>query len=85
MAKAKLKPIPSQPRYPWDKWFARRRTVLRFGEDFRCQFHSMGIQIRAAAIKRGLHVSVFTDPGQITILVNGLREPVKKSKKNGAK
>ena len=56
-------------RYPWDKWFKRNKTVLVRGEDYECQPHSMGVQVRDAAAKRGLRVSVEIDEGTITATV----------------
>ena len=46
------------PRYPWDRWFRRKAFTLRRGQGYRCQPHSMSVQVRSAAQKRGLRVSV---------------------------
>lgn len=62
----KKKPHPNQL-YPWDRWFARRKTVLQ-RSDYRCEPHSMGVQIRAAAMKRKLRVRVLIEGGMITII-----------------
>lgn len=45
-------------RYPWDKWFARKRLRLQRGKDFNCQPWSMMVQIRSAATARNRKVSV---------------------------
>jgi hypothetical protein len=54
--------------HPWDRWFIKPRITLKRGRDFDCQPHSMGVQIRQAAKKRGLHFSVRIDEGNITVI-----------------
>jgi len=55
-------------RYPWDRWFKRRRFRLQYGRDYRCLPHSMGVQVRSAAYKRGVHVKVEINAlGTITV------------------
>ncbi len=54
------------PRYPWDKWFKKNTLVLRRGEHYHCQPHSMGVQVRSAADKRDLEVHIEIDEGTIT-------------------
>ena len=54
-------------RYPWDRWLGKKRIVLRRGRDYRCQPHSMGVQVRNAAAARGVHVSVKILEGEITV------------------
>lgn len=48
-------------RYPWDRWFVRGEFTARRGKDFKCKPHSMAIQIRTEAAKRGLKVSVYIE------------------------
>lgn len=45
-------------RHPWDTWFRRNSFSLRKGKHYQCMTHCMMIQLRAAAIKRGLRASV---------------------------
>lgn len=45
-------------RYPWNEWFSEDHFTLRKGDDFDCEVHSMGVQIRNAAYKRKFKVSV---------------------------
>ena len=52
--------------YPWEKWFAKNRFILFRGKQYNCQPHSMGVQIRNAAAKRNLSVSVYIDGDKIT-------------------
>lgn len=44
--------------YPWDRWFKRGRGRLRRGRDYTCLQNSMAQQVRNAASRRGLRVSV---------------------------
>jgi hypothetical protein len=45
--------------YPWKEWFKRRKTFrLKRGKHFDCQPHSMVAQIRKAATKYKVSVSV---------------------------
>ena len=44
--------------HPFDKWFKQKRTKLVRGKHFNCMPHSMGIQIRNAAKKRKVKVSI---------------------------
>lgn len=57
------------PRYPWDKWFKKNKLVLVRGKHYECQPHSMGVQVRDAATKRDLEVSVEIDEGTITATI----------------
>ena len=54
-------------RHPWNRWFRRRRFQLVRGEDYRCQPHAMSVQVRNAAAKRNLRVSVQIEEGVLTI------------------
>lgn len=50
---------PWNKRYPWEKWFASRRTVrLTRGIDFDCLPHGMAQQIRNEAKHRNKNVSI---------------------------
>ena len=50
--------------HPWNKWFSQGARALKGtftlkqGKDFRCEPHSMAQQVRTAASKRGLKVSL---------------------------
>ena len=59
-------------RYPWDLWFEEAAIGpirLVKDKDFPCQVHSMGVQIRTAAISRGLTVRVLTHNDTISLEV----------------
>jgi hypothetical protein len=45
-------------RYPWDRWFSKSKLRLVRGKHFYCQPHSMGVQLRVAAMHRGVAVSI---------------------------
>lgn len=62
-----------QVRYPWDRWLSKRRTTLRRGRDFQCQLHSMGVQMRNAALLRGIPVSVHLKDDVLVVEVKGRR------------
>ena len=46
------------PLYPWTIWFQSGRVRLLQGRDYHCSTISMAEQIRAAASKHGISVSV---------------------------
>jgi len=54
------------PRYPWDKWFAKNSFRVTRGKHYHCQPHSMAVQVRTAAGKRSLSVSVSISEDTIT-------------------
>lgn len=54
-------------KYPWERWFSCRRTVILRGVDYHCSQATMSQTIRNNASARGLSVRV-TDTGtEITI------------------
>lgn len=57
------------PRYPWDKWFRRKKFVLRRGRDFMCMTHGMAVQVRTAAKNRNLQVSVMIEEDNLRIVL----------------
>jgi hypothetical protein len=50
----------SAAKYPWDKWFRRRRLKLEWGVHYDCMPHCMAVQVRNAARARGVSVSIKT-------------------------
>jgi hypothetical protein len=56
-----------QLRYPWDTWLSKKRIRLKRGRHYQCMTHSMGVQVRNAAIRRGIHVSVFIEEDGLVI------------------
>ena len=60
-------PIPI--RYPWDAWFRCEQFQLRRLTDFSCRPYTMAVQVRAAAAKRGLRVSVFITGNVLSVTV----------------
>jgi hypothetical protein len=61
-------------RYPWDRWFSQGHFTLRYREKagqntFLCQPHSMSQQVRNAAVRRGLHVSIKITPDCVDVTV----------------
>lgn len=65
-------------KYPWDQWLARRRRRLQRGADYACSQSAMAQQIRNAAVRLGLRVSL-VDVG------DGLIITVKKRRMRHAK
>ena len=55
-------------RHPWKAWFKRKKFTLTRGVDFNCQVHSMGVQIRQAAVRFDISVAVFIDEDTITVV-----------------
>ena len=57
--------------YPWNKWFSKRKVTLRRGKgkDYQCQVHGMVAQIRSAAKKHEVDVSIKVKETDITIEV----------------
>jgi hypothetical protein len=59
-------------RYPWDQWFqkaTKKPVKLVRGEHFPCQVHSMAVQVRTAASRRGLSVCVTIADDRVTLKV----------------
>lgn len=64
------KPRQRRTRHPWDEWFSSSGFLLVRDRDYWCMPHSMGVQVRQAAERRGLNVSVQIDPeGTISVQV----------------
>ena len=64
-------PGPGRAIYPWDKWLlpnGRSKTLHR-GVDFSCRVDTMATQVRIAAYKRGVKVSIETHPTFIVFVV----------------
>lgn len=56
--------------YPWDLWFGERRFKVRRGRDYLCGAHSMAQQIRNAASKRRVNVTIVESKrGDLTVTV----------------
>lgn len=60
------------PKYPWNKWFARKRYRLVFGKHFSCLPHAMAQQIRTEAGRRStkVHIHVTQDAVEVRNQVN---------------
>jgi len=69
MKKASTSTKTASVRYPWQKWFSRSRFRLVQGYHFGCQLHSMATQIRNAASRLGVSVSVKFNEGDGVLLV----------------
>jgi hypothetical protein len=65
-------------RYPWDRWLQKKQVTLHKGRDFRCMPHSMGVQVRTAAARRGKHVSVFIQGTTLVVKVEGANHHAKR-------
>lgn len=57
-------------KYDWSDWFSKRRFVLRWGEHYRCRDSIMVQQVRNAAAKLGVSVTVLDERGKITVIVH---------------
>ena len=64
--KTKTKKETPKP-HPFDKWFKHKQCKLIKGKHFFCQPHSMSVQLRNAAHKRGVKISVHIQ-GEILII-----------------
>ncbi len=60
------------PRYPWNRWLKRKRFRLVRGKDFACMPHSMAVQVRNAAAKQSIRVSVTIDENILSITTLGI-------------
>jgi hypothetical protein len=56
-------------RYPWDQWLSRGKVTLVAGKDFNGRADTMAQQVRAAASKRGLSISVTISQDNSTLTV----------------
>lgn len=50
--------VPIVKNHPWVKWFSRSAFTLTKGKEFEGQVHSMISQVRSAAKKQRLKVSI---------------------------
>ncbi len=64
-------------RYPWDRWFIKKRFRLVKGGHYVCKTHGMAAQVRNAAHIRNLSISLSIDDGSIEVHVNGDNGPKK--------
>ncbi len=62
---SKKKPV----RYPWSKWFSKGKFHLRRGKHFQCATYCMAGQIRNAAPKWGVAVSIRVKGDALTAAV----------------
>lgn len=54
------KPLPN--RHPWKRWLKLgKETKIIRGKEFTCMVHSMVAQIRTAAAREGVRVSIQTE------------------------
>jgi hypothetical protein len=59
-------------RYPWDKWLGKKQAyTLQRGRDFNCKVHGMAAQLRNAASKRGMSVSIAIEGDSLTVQNKG--------------
>lgn len=59
--------------YDWETLFENPRFIIRRKRDYTCATHGMIQQIRDAARKRGLGVSILADDGAITVTVKKIK------------
>ena len=64
-------PGPGRAIYPWGKWLTitGRVKTLTWGVDFNCRVDTMATQVRIAAYKRGLKMSIQTHSTHLVIKV----------------
>jgi hypothetical protein len=67
-------------RYPWDEWLKQDKFTVNKGVDFDCAMASMSVQIRQAAGKRKIKVTVLSDEDTGTIDVYVRQRGKKKTK-----
>jgi hypothetical protein len=61
-------------KYDWISWFARPRFTLRRGVHYHCSQTSMAGQVRNAATRLGVSVSIIDEGSALTVVV---REPAR--------
>lgn len=71
-----MQPGPKHRR-PWDEWFSRPKTTIRYGTDYTIGAGSMSQQIRNAASKKGYRVSVSEGHQCLIITVHNPGRPSK--------
>lgn len=72
---------PAESKYPWDDWLSSPTVSLKKRLHFHCQIHGMAQQIRNAARKRGLRVSLeIADPHIHVRVVGRIRSVRKKAR-----
>ncbi len=50
-----------QTRHPFDKWFKQKNFNLVKGKHFKCRVYCMNVQLRNAAAKRNIRLSINVD------------------------
>lgn len=69
-----------QIQHPWDTWFQEKHFTLVQGKHFDCMLHSMMVQLRSAAKKRKLLISVYIDADRNRLAVEQ-RDPPPRTKR----
>lgn len=64
----------ARPKYPWQEWLGKQgdSISLRKGRDYQCQTHAFAIQVRQAAQRLRIIVSVFVADDVVTIENKGV-------------
>lgn len=62
-------------KYRWKEWFRKRQFILRRGLDYKCPPSTMAQQIRNAAVKFGVKVSIVEADNGAGFIV-AVREPL---------
>lgn len=71
---AKKKDVAPNGKYPWDKWFGKKKFTLKGARDYDCMAHCMAVQIRNQARRRKVRVSITTSNiGTLEVEVMPLR------------
>jgi hypothetical protein len=53
-------------RHPWERWFRKKKFTLVQGKDYQGMTHAMGVQVRNAACRLGLSVTISIAQNKIT-------------------
>jgi len=62
--------MPAQVKYPWNKWFRRKRITLNKGIDYDCMSHGMAQQFRKEAAKRDCSISIVVNVDSIEVALD---------------
>ncbi len=56
-------------KYPWEKWFSRTRFTIKKGKHYDCMTHAMAVQVRSAATRFGVSVSIAVGEDMLKVKV----------------
>ena len=63
-------------KYEWDQWFRHHKFILTRGIHYHCSSSSFAQQLRNAAVKRGLSISLVERESSFVVTVNRVTDVI---------